>query len=367
MMDRAGSCRLRIKSAALAVACLLAGIVPSTAQESPPSTFRETATVTVIEVPVVVLRGGAPVRDLSAADFILTQDGVEQAIEGFEQIDLSVGVMEERHPSEPPMSLAGRRYFLLAFDLSHTDPANAHRAVEAARELVEGGLHPTDLVGVSIYGAVAGARLLHPFTSNKSQLESALLAVEAVTSRDPKVVEQARVTLAATEGDQRRDSACGFWRRSASFATQQGVGLESTTGPAGEWLSEFDGSGRGGAIMAETLADMEAYHQENTKYITRDRSLDFLETLADLATALEEVRGQKYFVLFSEGIDQSFFEDYTNTLGNRRLAETLKSFRRSGWVMQSVNVTRGTKRGARNVRSGLRDRGSGVSRLQPPR
>ena len=54
------------------------------------------------------------------------------------------------------------------------------------------------------------------------------------------------------------------------------------------------------------------------------------------------MRGQKYFVLFSEGIDQSFFEDYTNTLGNRRLAETLKAFRRSGWVLQSVNVTRGT-------------------------
>ena len=126
--------------------------------------------------------------------------------------------------------------------------------------------------------------------------------------------------------------------------------------------------------MAETLADMEAYHQENTKYITRDRSLDFLETLADMATVLEDVRGQKYFVLFSEGIDQSFFEDYTNTLGNRRLAETLKSFRRSGWVMQSVNVTRQSfdetewnHYGARNVRPGLRDRGSGVSRLQPPR
>ena len=70
----------------------------------------------------------------------------------------------------------------------------------AARELVEGALHPTDLVGVSIYGAAAGARLLHPFTSDKSQLELALLAVEAVTSRDPEAVEKARVTLAATAG-----------------------------------------------------------------------------------------------------------------------------------------------------------------------
>lgn len=327
------------RSVMLVVAILLAGVFPTAGQETPPSRYRETTTVTLIEVPVVVLQGGTPVRDLSAEDFVLEQDGVEQAIVGFEQIDLSVGRVAGEPKVEQPMSLAGRRYFLLAFDLSHTQPANARRSVEAARELVNGGLHPTDLVGVSIYSAVAGARLLHPFTSNKTQLESALLAVEAVTSRDPEVIDQARATLEATEGDTAAELV-RFLEEIRVFATQQGAGLASTTGPAGEWLDGYDTSGRG-AVMAETLADMEAFHQEDILYITRDRSFDLLETLADLATALQEVRGQKYFVLFSEGIDQSFFEDYANTQGLKKLSELLKSFRRSGWVMHSVNVAHG--------------------------
>lgn len=330
----------RIGFCFLAAGVVLCAAASTRAEEKPSSTFRETATVTVVEVPVVVLRGSDPVRDLTAGDFALLLDGVEQTIEGFEQVDLSIERFANRSPSEQPVSLAGRRYFLLAFDLSHTQPADAHRAVKAARELVDRGLHDSDLVGVSIYGAAAGARLLHPFTSNRIELVSALLAVEAVISRDPEGIELARTTLEATGGSSAEDLV-GFLEEIRTFAAQQGVGLGSTTGPAGEWLTGFDGSGWG-SVMTETLAQMEAFHRENTIYITRDRALDLLETLADLATALEEVRGQKYFVLFSEGIDQSFFEDFSNSQGSRRLFEALRSFRRSGWIMHAVNVARGT-------------------------
>ena len=334
----------RLKVLALVTALMLGTVVVTMAEETPPSTFRDTATVTLIEVPVVVLRGGMPVTGLTSSDFVLTMDGVEQTVESFEQVDLSVTTttdVQRVQSTQPPVSLAGRRYFLLAFDLSHTQPANARRAVEAARDLLESGLHPKDLVGVSIYSAVAGARLLHPFTSNQAELELALLAVEAVTSRDQEVVQRAQETLAAAD-DESVENLVGFLEEIRRFTAKQAVGLESTLGPAGEWLVGYDVSG-GGAILAETLGDMEAFNDENQIAIVRSRSLDFLETLADLATALEGIRGQKYFVLFSEGIDQSFFEDYANTQGLQRMSRSLSSFRRSGWVMQSVNVTRGTK------------------------
>ena len=346
---------VRVGFSTLIVAILLGGSTPSGAQQEPASTVRESATVTVIEVPVIVLRNGKPVRDLTAGDFLLMEDGVERSIEGFEKVDLSVAQMAQESPSQQPTSLAGRRYFLLAFDLSHTEPTNARRGVEAARNLVEMGLHPTDLVGVSVYGAGAGARLLHPFTSDKSQLEAALLAVEAVTSFDEEVIQQARAVLESRQ-DGEVENLVRFLEEIRAFSTQQGLGLESPVGPAGDWLDGFDTSG-GGAMMAETLADMEAFHQENTLYITRDRSLDLLETLSELATALEDVRGQKHFVLFSEGIELSLFGDYSyiqgtkrfsNTHGTKRLGEVLESFRQSGWVVQAVNVTRTT-----DVRRGM--------------
>lgn len=333
----------------LIVTVLLGGSPPSRAQQEPASRVRESTTVTVIEVPVIVLRNGTPVRDLAAEDFQLMQDGVERPIEGFERVDLSVVQTGQASPDQQPVSLAGRRYFLLAFDLSHTLPANARRAAVAARNLVETGLHPTDLVGVSVYGAVAGARLLHPFTSDKSKLEAALLAVEAVISRDQEVIERARAVLESRQ-DGEVENLVRFLEEIRVFATQQGLGLESPVGPAGQWLAGFDASGRG-AVMAETLADMEAFHQENTLYRTRDQSLDLLETLSELASALEEVRGQRNFVLFSEGIELSILGDYSyiqgtarfsNTHGSNRLGEVLTSFRQSGWVVQAVNVTQTT-------------------------
>ena len=317
----------------------LVGSAISAAAESPSSTYRDTATVTVIEVPVVVLEGRTPVRGLSADDFLVLQDGVEQTMASFEQVDLSLTTMGSRQQGEQTVSLAGRRYFLLAFDLAHMQPHNARRAVVAARELLQDGLHPTDLVGVSVYSAVAGARLLYPFTSDHSQVEAALLAVEAVTSRDRDVVAQARATLDGDDGGA-AGNLMRFLEEIRVFTTQQAIGLESTIGPAGDWLDSVDSSTGGGALMVEILLEMEAEYQKSIKNVVRDRSFDLLETLAELATALGGVRGQRYFVLFSEGIDESIFENPFDTHGSNRLAEVLESFRRSGWVVQAIDASR---------------------------
>lgn len=307
-----------------------------TAQEAP-SIFREQATVVAIEVPVVVLLDGAPVRGLSAEDFVLEQDGQVQKILGFEAIDLSPTTQREGTPVPEPFSLAGRRYFLLAFDLSHTRPVFARKAVEAARDLVETGLHPSDLVGVALYSATAGARLLHPFSSDPTRLESALLAVEAVASRDKEVVDRARASLESGE-DRSSEELRQFLLEIRSFLLKQGVGLESTVGLAGEALAAGVGGGRGGALMAEILAEMEADYQKIVVNVVRDRSLDLLMTLGDLAAALEGVRGQKHFVLFSEGIDETVFENPFDTRGSKQLAQVLQAFRRSGWIVQSIDV-----------------------------
>lgn len=325
----------------LTVGVLLALLAGSVVAQT--STVSDAVSVTLVEIPVVVLDKGTPVRDLTADDFVLLGDGVEQTIESFEKVDLSLARADVPAEEAEPISLAARRYFLLAFDLAHTQPTNARRAVEAARELIGDGLHPTDLVGVSIYSAVAGARLLHPFTSDHRELESALLAVEAVVSRQPEVVEKAKEVLESEDGGAAED-LYRFLSEIRAFTTQQGVGLESTIGPAGEWLPAVDASGRGGALMTEILAEMEADYQQNIANVVRDRSLDLLETLGALASALEEIRGQKYFVLFSEGIDETVFENPFDTRDGRQLRAIMESFRRSGWSVHAIDVGRSETR-----------------------
>src|SRR5947199_9006065 len=85
--------------------------------------FGETASVVSIEVPVTVVRGDEPVRGLSAADFELYDGRKKQAISGFEVVDLAAASpgAAAAAPAVAPaggVPLAGRRHFLLLFDLS---------------------------------------------------------------------------------------------------------------------------------------------------------------------------------------------------------------------------------------------------------
>ena len=105
-------------------------------------------------------------------------------------------------------------------------------------------------------------------------------------------------------------------------------------------LGPDGGGGRRGELLAEILTEMEAEYQEAIVNVVRDRSLDLLETLADLATALKDVRGQKYFVLFSEGVDEAVLENPFDSVGKKQLSQVVRAFRRSGWVVQSVDVGR---------------------------
>ncbi|MGB6854257.1 MAG: hypothetical protein WBG49_16875, partial [Thermoanaerobaculia bacterium] len=91
----------------LLVASLLA------AQDRPTRRFKDTAVVTVVEVPVQVSRDSDPLRTLTEEDFELLDNGKKQEIIGFDLIDLSTTTTI--HDDIP---IAGRRHFLVLFDMS---------------------------------------------------------------------------------------------------------------------------------------------------------------------------------------------------------------------------------------------------------
>src|SRR6185503_3054844 len=84
--------RLRSLAIATLSACF-SGVVGLAAAAEPPATppagtFTGSAAVAVVEVPVQVVRGGQPVRGLTAADFTVWAGKQRQQIVGFETLDV---------------------------------------------------------------------------------------------------------------------------------------------------------------------------------------------------------------------------------------------------------------------------------------
>src|SRR5262245_10086512 len=143
------------------------------AAQTPSGEVRETAHAVVVEVPVRVLdRAGSPVPGLTARDFQLFDDGKEQAIAGFDAIDLAATGRET--PAAGTANPAARRHFLILFDLSYAPPNAILAARRAAREFVLGGMGDRDLAAIATYSVEAGVRLLVAFSSDRVQLARAI-------------------------------------------------------------------------------------------------------------------------------------------------------------------------------------------------
>jgi VWFA-related protein len=153
----------------LAVA-LVAAVLPGaagTAQEPRP-TFRSGRDLVSVDV-VVRDRNGEIVRDLTAADFEIREDGRVQQVLGlsFQEItgnalapaataELLAGVEErvaEAAASAPkPITaadVAGRRLLVLLFDLSSMQPEEVQRAVDSANTFVKEQMSPADMIAVA--------------------------------------------------------------------------------------------------------------------------------------------------------------------------------------------------------------------------
>ncbi|HEV7669122.1 MAG TPA: hypothetical protein VGS22_11390 [Thermoanaerobaculia bacterium] len=161
-------------------------------------TFGDTTNVIAVEVPVQVLKDGKPVRGLTAADFEIVQDRETQTLTGFEAVDLASATQAGMVP------VAGRRHFLLVFDLSFSEPKSIVKARGAARDVVLRSLHPSDLVAVATYSEARGPELVLGFTADRRQIEAAIdsLGLPSLVDRNPDplrlLAEQVRADLVST-------------------------------------------------------------------------------------------------------------------------------------------------------------------------
>jgi VWFA-related protein len=231
--------------------------------------FKDETTVVVVEVPVHVIRDGAPVRDLTRDDFELFDGRKKQELIGFEVIDLADYGAGEEQKKVTEITASGRRHFLLLFDLSLSDPESIVRARTSARKLLYEGLHPADLVAVATYTESRGAQLVLNFTPNREQVEVALstmgLAQPAAPIQDP---------LALMLGD-----------------------LDAEQG------SQNGGGGQAAGMIEELARDFKTLTGRVVRDQQKNRVLALTDSMAVLAGMMNSIQGRKHVIFLSEGFD----------------------------------------------------------------
>jgi VWFA-related protein len=279
------------RAAALWVALLM--VIPAAARQQAPQRAPGTLTegVTAVLVDVVVRdKRGLPVRDLTAADFEILEDGVSQTLGSFTPVFEASRAGEPRaaepprpKPNAPAAAPAigsappvdeGPLVTALVFDA--LSPQARQRAVKAAQGYLGDKEQAPAYLGVfAIDLAVAP---IAPFTRNADVLRKAL---ETVASG---------VVTSYQGGDARADA-----QRRADTATAAVAATPSAPAPGGGSV----GTARGEAMLAQIQAnierDFEGMERDQQGYSTTNG-------LFAIINALRVLPGRKSLVLFSEGV-----------------------------------------------------------------
>lgn len=297
-------------------------------------------TVVAVEIPVQVLVDGKPVRGLTQQNFEVLEGRKAREIVDFEVVDLTTattpsGRQAAVHPTVTP---AGRRHFLLLFDMSNSEPQALVRARGAASELVLESLHPTDLVAVATWSYTKGPRLLIGFTSDRRQIDVAIATLGVVDLRNT-TPDPMGLILADLEG---RTPADG-----------------KTTGGAAGGKGQFED------IYEENVRDAAASERALSRQVKATEIEALTRGFATLANLMGNVDGRKHVVLLSQGFDSSVLlgsgdaaresefsasaasgeiwnvnsaERFGDTASVNRLEEMLTVFRRADCSIQAVDI-----------------------------
>lgn len=301
--------------------------------------FGETVDVVTVEVPVQVVKGGAPVRGLTVDDFEIYDGKKRVPIEGLEVVDL--GAIDAGTPAAERSALpvAARRHFMLLFDLTFAQPDGLVKARDAARQMVKSQLHASDLVAVATFTVNQGPKIVLGFTPDRAQVDSALDNLGLLQQVGTAISDPLGFVV----------SLDPVWTSAAD-----------TPEPGGGPLGGFaQASGR------EHFQDLVDEQRRADRSLAIDQVRAFTSSFEELARALGAVRGRKQVVLFSEGFDatailgtasasradetarEAAFGRYWKIDSDERfgssstlafLDQMLSVFRRSDAVIQAVDI-----------------------------
>ena len=237
--------------------------------------FEETTSVTLVEVPVQVLRDNEPVRGLTIENFEIIDGRKRQDIVAMDVIDLTLEGDERDSAQVANMAPSARRHFLLLFDLTFSGFDAVERARQSALQLVRTGLHPSDVVAVATYSAATDARLVLGFTPDRQQAEHAI-------------------------------NTLGLWTPVERFEDPLRLMIANPDFAP----SEVGGGGGAGGIsrddmFEQQLREVQTLAAQAQRGEAQARVAALTASLSGLARMMDSAVGRKYVVYLSEGFDDS--------------------------------------------------------------
>lgn len=325
--------------------------------------FAESTQVTAVEVPVQVLRDGEPVRGLTAADFEVYEGRKKQVITGFDVVDLADPRNQLLSAAIPA---AGRRHFLLIFDLTNSDPKAIVKARHAVSLSLLATLIPSDLVALATYGANQGLKLVLGFTSDRRQI---LRAIASLGYSDPtqKMHHDPMLLTMAAVADLKDMIAKDPYDPNAPkepLSTDPNTRRIQIRDQLQNAMAAAEAQ-----IAVQTVISMAAaqalLNQRTSQAATRNAVTALTKSFSELARMMDAVSGRKLVVYFSEGFDSKILEGdqdigsqqamadmtehglgaftdsdqrYGSSAEANHVEKMLEVFRRSGCVIESVDI-----------------------------
>jgi len=267
-------------------------------------TFEGGTAVTLVEVPVTVIRDGEPLDDLTADDFELYDEGERQEIRTFERIAIDPHEEPERVRGVlTPRARAARRNFLFLFDLAYADSRRLGGAAAALEHLLADNLAPSDRVGVAFFSGLRGFQWVLGLTDRHEDAARALELMRAVIDSDRR---RARRLL---DG----------WSPGGRI-----VPAEARPDPD--------------QIVAE--AGVSGLNRGGDDWATSSILRFLVRGLTQMTESTAGVDGRKYLVHLSYGLPNRVATGGSQE-GARvldQLQEIKRACRTSGWAIQSVNL-----------------------------
>lgn len=284
-LRRVGTTRRGLVAALLAASSLAAG----GQEKDQASTFP--AGVELVTVDALVLdKDDRPVTDLTAADFVIKEDGVVQKVESFDSIRFRESEEEER-PSQVRVSsnaerrTSAERSFVIVFDDANISQYATPRARKELKRFIEEGLREGD--HVTFVPTTGGPWWSGTLPEDREDL---LAVVERL------------------EGVNRPETGAGRISDYESMQISRGREPEVLSQVARRYyenglLVELPNIGERAAAGLDLDAGLpliRAKAEEQYRTV-RSRSVATLETLERVARALTDLKGRKAVLLISEG------------------------------------------------------------------
>ncbi len=249
---------------------------------------------------VVKDKKGRPVKDLTASDFEIYEDGVRQQIESFRLVKHAPGITNDaiRKEAAAPApvnpargarkddNLAGIGVVALVFDRLSAD-ARA-RARQAALSYLGREITAGDFVGV--FSIDLSLRVLQSFTSNQQLVKQ---AIENAASHSPSAyASNAGQVRGISERQAELENSASAAQATISGA---GPGNSSAAGAAGTALGANMAEQKFNEMTTRMLETFETLERDQQGYATTDGLLAVVNSLRGLS-------GRKAIIFFSEGI-----------------------------------------------------------------